>query len=260
MGQAATSYAFGEFRLGPGAGWLRQGEREVELPPRAFQVLCYLVEHRERVVPKQELMEALWKDIFVTDDALVQAITVIRRALGDDAEEPRYIRTKPRVGYQFMARVEAVGAADEVPASVAPISRSGARTLLLFIQAGYLALYGLALYHAEAATQVVTEHVGGASGGGRLALLGIVFLALAGIAVRLYLVAAVGFDHPQTAAKFQRLFPVLLVLDMVWALSPLLLVEGTGLLLPLAVVPVLAYGPFSQRTLIRSAYGAAAAR
>ena len=64
-----------------------------------------------------------------------------------------------------------------------------------------------------------------------------------------------GFDHPQTAAKFQRLFPVLLVMDLVWALSPLLLVERTGLLLPLAVVPVLAYGPFSQRTLIRSAYG-----
>lgn len=256
MAREKASYVFGEFRLEPGAGWLRQGEREVELPPKAFQVLCYLVENRERVVPKQELMEALWKDTFVTDDALVQAITSIRRALGDDAEEPRYIRTKPRVGYQFIAEVEVSGAAAGVPASVAPVSRRGARALLLVMQAGYLVLYGLTLYHAEAATLVISEHLGGALGGERWALLGIVFLALAGIAVRLYLVAAVGFDHPQTAAKFQRLFPVLAALDLVWALSPLLLVERTGLWLPLAMVPVLAYGPFSQRTLIRSAYAA----
>ncbi|MFQ5663783.1 MAG: transcriptional regulator [Terriglobia bacterium] len=257
MPEPSRSYVFGEFRLDPEGGWLRQGEQEVELPPKAFQVLGYLIERRERLVPKQELMEALWKDTFVTDDALVQSIAAIRRALGDDPERPRYIRTKPRVGYQFIAPVEAGAAAAVVPASVAPTRRGTARALFLVIQAGYLTLYAVTLYYAEVAAQVVARGLAGLGGG---ALLVVVFLALAGIAVRLYLVAVVAFDHPQTAAKFRRLFPVLLVLDVVWALSPLLLAEKTGLLLALALVPVLAYGPFSQRTLVRSAYTVAGVR
>lgn len=123
MSNGNTSYAFGEFRLDPRAGQLGRGRQEVDLPPKAFQVLCYLVEQRGRPVPKQELMEAVWKDTFVTDDALVQAILAIRRALGDDAEEPRYIRTRPRVGYEFVASVEAIEAAPSVAESVAPVGR-----------------------------------------------------------------------------------------------------------------------------------------
>lgn len=257
MSSTGSSYVFGEFQLDPSGGWLRHGEREVELPPKAFQVLAYLVEHQARLVPKQELMQVVWKDTFVTDDALVQSIATIRRALGDDAERSRYIRTKPRVGYQFIAPVEPGAGAAVVPASVAPTGRGTARALFLVIQAGYLVLYSVTLYYAEVAAQVVAR---GLVGLGDVALVVVIFLALAGIAVRLYLVAAVAFDHPQTAAKFRQLFPVLLVLDLIWALSPLLLAEKTGLLLALALVPVLAYGPFSQRTLVRTAYTAAAAR
>ena len=76
-----------------------------------------------------------------------------------------------------------MAAASGVPASVAPIGRGGARALLLGMQAGYLTLYGLTLYHAEAATQVLAQRL--AVGAGGLLLGGIVFLALAGIAVRL---------------------------------------------------------------------------
>lgn len=122
------------------------------------------------------------------------------------------------------------------------------------MQAGYLVLYTLTLYHAEPAAQAVAEGLEWALGGGGAALAVVVSLALTGIAVRLYLIAVAAFDHPQTARKFRRLFPVLLVLDLVWALAPLLLAKKTGLVLALALVPVLAYGPFSQRTLIRSAY------
>ncbi len=92
------------------------------------------------------------------------------------------------------------------------------------------------------------------AGAGSLSLPGIAFLALGGVAVRLYLLTAVAFDHPETGRRFRRLFPALFLLDLLWALSPLLLVETTGVLLALALVPAMVYAPFAQRTLIRSAY------
>ncbi len=76
------------------------------LSPRAFDLLVYLVEHRGRVVEKQELFEQVWQGAHVTDNALTQEIKEIRRALGDDAGMPRYIETAPRRGYRFIAGVE----------------------------------------------------------------------------------------------------------------------------------------------------------
>ncbi len=251
MPEITSCYQFGEFELDTGAASLRRGHQEVELSPKAFQVLTYLVEHCDRVVSKQELVEALWKDTFVTDDALVQTVGAIRRALGDDAEQARYIRTRHRVGYQFIAAVE-TGAV--LPPEVAPVSRRTARHLFLTIQAGYLLLYGLALFFLAGAADVLGRFLGGREA----ALVILVFLALVGTALRLYLGAMVSFDHPQTGAKFASLFPVMLGVDWLWALSPLLSAESTGHWEVLAVIPMLAYGPFSQRTLIRSAYGRAA--
>jgi DNA-binding winged helix-turn-helix (wHTH) protein len=248
----ARRYEFGEFRLDPTRGSLRCGDQEIEIPPKAFQVLIYLVEHCDRVVPKQELMETLWKGTFVTDDALVQAVLSIRRALGDESDQPRFIRTKPRVGYQFMARVEETAAG--VPESVAPVGRNTARKLFLVMQGGYLVLYSLALVFLNEAVRVVVGLLGGSDERENFWRAGIVFLALCGVAIRLYLIAAVALDHPRTKEKFSWLFPGLLLLDLVWALSPLLVAEDTGLPIALALVPVLAYGPFSQRTLIRTAY------
>jgi DNA-binding winged helix-turn-helix (wHTH) protein len=248
----ARRYEFGEFRLDPTRRSLRRGDEEIVIPPKAFQVLIYLVEHCDRVVPKQELMETLWKGTFVTDDALVQAILSIRRALGDESDQPRFIRTKPRVGYQFMARVEETAAG--VPESVAPVGRNTARKLFLVMQGGYLVVYSLALIFLDEAVEALADLLGGQGSGGSFWLAGIVFLALCGVAVRLYLIAMVALDHPRTREKFGRLFPALMTLDLLWALSPLLIAEDAGLPLALALVPILAYGPFSQRTLIRTSY------
>lgn len=88
-----------------------------------------------------------------------------------------------------------------------------------------------------------------------MGLVMVVFLALAGTALRLYVGATVSFDHPQAAIKFARLFPAMLVVDLLWALSPLVSAESTGHWEVLVAIPVLAYGPFSQRTLMRTAYG-----
>ena len=88
----------------------RDGRDEIPLPSRAFDTLVYLIEHRDRLVHKNELVEAVWHDVVVTDDSLIHAISVIRRALGDDPSEPRYVQTVPRRGYRFVAEVEPVTA------------------------------------------------------------------------------------------------------------------------------------------------------
>ena len=82
-----------------------KGVEARSLPPRAFDVLIYLVEHRGRVVEKQEMFEAVWDEAFVTDNALTRAVKDIRRAIGDDASSPRFIETIPKRGYRFVAEV-----------------------------------------------------------------------------------------------------------------------------------------------------------
>jgi DNA-binding winged helix-turn-helix (wHTH) protein len=158
VAQERPRYQFGEFELDTPAATLRRGGQEIPLPPRAFQVLAYLIELRRQVVSKQELVEALWKDTFVTDDALVQAVTAVRKALGDDAESPRFIRTKPRVGYQFIAPLESGDAEhpEAAPVSVweAPLARKRARTLMILIQVGYLGIYAALLLNLSIAADV----------------------------------------------------------------------------------------------------------
>ena len=75
------------------------------LEPRAFDLLIYLIEHRGRVVEKQELFDQVWKESFVSDNALTQEIKNIRHAIGDSVDNPRYIRTFQRHGYRFIAEV-----------------------------------------------------------------------------------------------------------------------------------------------------------
>src|ERR1043166_3217761 len=82
---------------------LKRGEAQ-PLPPRAFDLLIYLIEHRGRVVEKQELFEQVWREAFVTDNALTRAVKDIRRAIGDDAGSPRYIGTLPKRGDRFLAQ------------------------------------------------------------------------------------------------------------------------------------------------------------
>lgn len=88
------------------------------LEPRVFDLLIFLIENRGRVVEKQELFEQVWKQAFVTDNALTRAIKEIRRAIGDDASSPRYIETIPKRGYRFIAHVETSPAAETSPGGV----------------------------------------------------------------------------------------------------------------------------------------------
>jgi predicted ATPase/DNA-binding winged helix-turn-helix (wHTH) protein len=102
-----SNYHFADFILEPGrAALLRAGE-EIKLRPKVFDALRYLVENQGRVVPKEELIENLWPEAFVTDDSLVQCMVELRRALDDRSQE--ILKTVPRRGYIFAASVTVHG-------------------------------------------------------------------------------------------------------------------------------------------------------
>ncbi len=104
------AYRFDEFTLEVAARKLTRGAAATAVPSRAFDTLVYLLEHRERLVSKNELIDAIWSDVVVTDDSLTHAISVVRRALGDERDHPRYIQTVPRRGYRFIGTVRAAEA------------------------------------------------------------------------------------------------------------------------------------------------------
>jgi DNA-binding winged helix-turn-helix (wHTH) protein/pimeloyl-ACP methyl ester carboxylesterase len=85
---------------------LRRGGQPVPMEPQAFDVLVYLVSHRDRVVPKEELMDAVWGGRFVTETAVTSRIKQARKALGDDGHAQRLIRTMHGRGYRFVAPVQ----------------------------------------------------------------------------------------------------------------------------------------------------------
>ena len=101
---------FGEFRLDPVSGYLFRGSEVVPLAPKAFALLHFLGGQAGRLVAKQELLAAVWPGIFVGDAVLKSTIREVRKALGDDSSEPRFIETAHRRGYRFIAAVSTVDA------------------------------------------------------------------------------------------------------------------------------------------------------
>src|SRR5262245_31925091 len=97
-----NSYEFDGFRLDEQHRALLRGQQAVALSPKAFEVLLVLVQNRERLMTKDELMKALWPDSFVEESNLTQTIFVLRKALGETPNK-RYIITVPGKGYRFAA-------------------------------------------------------------------------------------------------------------------------------------------------------------
>jgi DNA-binding winged helix-turn-helix (wHTH) protein len=81
----------------------------IHLSPKAFDLLCYLVEKRPAAVTKEDLHTRIWPGTFVVDANLTVVIAELRRALGDDPQNPHYIRTIHRVGYAFCAPAVSIG-------------------------------------------------------------------------------------------------------------------------------------------------------
>jgi TolB-like protein/Tfp pilus assembly protein PilF len=103
VGTESSAIRFGDYTLDRGRGCLRAGERVIELRPKSFGVLVHLVENAGRLVGKDELMHAVWRDVVVSDESLAKCISEIRIALGD--AEQHLVKTVPRRGYLLDAPV-----------------------------------------------------------------------------------------------------------------------------------------------------------
>lgn len=99
-------YQFDDVKVDPENFRVWKSEMVVPVEPKAFQVLLFLIENRGRLIEKRELLDAIWKETFVTENALTREIAQLRKALGENAREAKYIETVPTKGYRFIADVE----------------------------------------------------------------------------------------------------------------------------------------------------------
>jgi len=106
--------AFGDYRLDIGRRELRRGAERIVLEPKVFDLLVFLVQNRDRVVSKEDLLRAVWSGRFVSESALTTRVNAVRRALGDDGATQRFVRTFIRKGVRF------VGEVTELPDMAAP--------------------------------------------------------------------------------------------------------------------------------------------
>jgi len=259
----ARVFHFGVFEADEAAGELRKHGVRVKLHAQPFQVLLMLLERPAELVTREAMRQRLWGDgTFVDfDHGLNSAVNKIREALNDSAAQPRYVETVSGKGYRFIAPVSlggapAVAAAppQAIPVTVLATSddlprppRKAVRVLLLLVEALYLGFYLTALANLREVEDIFIE--------ARMlppqALMALMVASAAMlIPVRLYVAAAVAFDFRQFPAKFARLFPLLLPLDLLWALSPFLLVHHVPVGLALGMCAILVYLPFAQRSLV----------
>jgi DNA-binding winged helix-turn-helix (wHTH) protein len=98
-------YRFGRFTLDADARQLRADGLDLHLSPKAFTLLLMLIQHRQRVIPKEELQDRLWPSTFIGETNLATLAAEVRRTLGESAQHSTWIRTVHRIGYRFCGPV-----------------------------------------------------------------------------------------------------------------------------------------------------------
>jgi cholera toxin transcriptional activator len=276
-------YRFGAFEADARTGELRRQGLRVKLHSQPLQLLLLLLERPGELLTREEISRELWPDGTFVDyeHGVNSAMNRIREALGDKASHPRFIETLARRGYRFVAPVERIALPEEgsaestagisnEPASVPVVAKpnfldqvlSGpedlpksphfvVQTLFVLLQLMYLGFYVGALSNLGEirellaalphATQIFTV---------------LIATAAVLIPVRTFLICAVLFRAPRLREKFLKLWRLLLPLDIVWALSPFLLLHHINYGLALACMTLLVYSPFAQRSLILMGAGA----
>ena len=278
-------YRFDDFEADLRAAELRRNGNRLKLQLQPFQVLVALLERPKEVVTREELRQRLWpQDTFVDfDHGLNTAMVKLRDVLGDSASSPKYIETIAKRGYRFLGSPEAVldqppvvtapppivvpapsaapqGLLTQPPSTAQPspatpaesalprTSRRTARLLFILTQIMYLIFYLSALFSWENTYRA--SHLAWRAAG-NTAFTIYMSTALVGIAVRLYLISATAMDYHLLGQKFRILTPVLFVLDMIWAMAPLLIQDRIGFGFALGACAALIYIPFAQRTLMK---------
>lgn len=267
----ARRYRFGVYEADTATGELRKQGLRVKLNAQPFQLLCMLLERPGEVISREEISRVLWHDGMFVDfeHGVNSAVNRIREALGDAASSPRFIETIARRGYRFVAPVERI--ADPVaepnlaseadtlaetdtsprrsilatPQELPRISYPVVLTLFVLFQSMYLGFYIGALANLAEIDDLLSPLPRAAT----LFDLLIVTAAIL-IPVRAFVLCAVLFRAPGFSGKFLRLWPFLLIFDVLWSLSPFLLLHHINFGLALACTTLLVYSPFAQRSLV----------
>jgi cholera toxin transcriptional activator len=282
---AARRYRFGVFEADAGTGELRRQGVRIKLNAQPFQVLLLLMERPGQLLTREEISRELWPDGTFVDyeHGVNSAVNRIREALGDTASSPRFVETLARRGYRFVAPVERIGgqedAADaEAQASPAEqetpvlVGKTAARAerdgelrgrilatpeelpkvthrvvqvLFSLFQAMYLGFYVGAL-----ANLAEIEELLSALPRATLVLNVLMVSAAILIPVRAFVLCAVLLHAPGVRGKLLKIWPFLLAVDVLWALSPFLLLHHINFGLALACTTLLVYSPFAQRSLV----------
>lgn len=269
MGESsqAARYRFGVFEADAATGELRRAGLRVKVNVQPFQLLLLLLARPGEILTREELARELWPDGTFVDyeHGVNSAVNRVREALGDSARNPRFVETLARRGYRFVAPVERLGEEArpaevrvEPPKAEAPLSRFLAspeelpRVSVRTAQGLFLALQGMYLgfYVGALGNLAEIEQLFAPLDFARSAVL--VLTATAGllIPVRVFLATAVLFRAPGLRARYLRLWPYLLPCDVLWALSPFLLLHHINVGVALACMAPLVYAPFAQRSLM----------
>jgi cholera toxin transcriptional activator len=274
----ARRYRFGAFEADSATGELRRQGLRVKLHSQPFEVLFLLLERPGEVLTREEICRELWPDGTFVDyeHGLNSAVNRIREALGDKASNPRFIETVARRGYRFVAPVERIAPQEDVvvgystaesvdqggagpteskrnlldgvlagPDDLPKSSHSLVQALFLLLQLMYLSFYVGALGNLAEINDLLS-----ALPYSRQVFTAVVVTAAILVPVRTFLVCAAVFHAPRFREKFLKLWRFLLPLDVLWSLSPFLLLNHINYGLALACMTLLVYSPFAQRSLI----------
>jgi DNA-binding winged helix-turn-helix (wHTH) protein len=281
---SSRRYRFGLFEADTATGELRRQGTRIKINAQPFQVLCLLLERPGELLTRDEIARELWPNgTFVDyDHGVNSAVNRIREALGDSASNPRFVETLARRGYRFVAPVERIDAridaealtnpeprtAPELPTPAPIIAAPGldlpitttilaspeelprtspvlALTFFVSLQVMYLAFYIAALANLGEIDDLLSSVPASTISFPLL----IVTAALL-IPARAFVVSAFLFQAPRARQQYLRMWPFLAPADVLWALSPFLLLHHISFGLALACVALLVYSPFAQRSLV----------
>jgi DNA-binding winged helix-turn-helix (wHTH) protein len=286
--QPARRYRFGAFEADASTGELRRQGIRIKLNAQPFQVLVLLMDRAGQLLTREEISRELWPDGTFVDyeHGVNSAVNRIREALGDTAGNPRFVETLARRGYRFVAPVERIDlngnqfqpgvesasqdsrelTVDATVPADAPrwqilasehelpkASFTLVQTLFVLLQLMYVGFYVGALANLAEIEDLLSVMPKAAH------LLAVVIVTAAIlIPVRAFVLTAVLFHAPGAREKFLKIWPFLLVFDVLWALSPFLLMHHINFGLALSCTALLVYSPFAQRSLVLMGAGGVA--
>lgn len=282
--QPARRYRFGVFEADLATGELRRQGTRIRLNAQPFQLLCMLLDRPGELLTREEISRELWPDGTFVDyeHGVNSAVNRIREALGDTTASPRFVETLARKGYRFIAPVErtddngkaqsateSIGTSAPIAESIQSATRPAVRilatpdelpkvpyplvqTIFVLFQLMYLSFYVGALANLAEIDELLSALPWPTR---TLDLL----MVTAGILipVRAFVLCAVLFQAPGIRTKFLKMWPFLLPFDLLWSLSPFLLLHHINFGLALACVALLVYAPFAQRSLVLMGAGGA---